>query len=304
MNSLINTSIDSNAKPRKTERIDADVYSPNLLSRGKKQSLQSSSGDNCLPSASPFLPVQNLHQDYATFWKLWQQYRGYLYHCGLKWMNGNNADAEEAVSRATFQAWGKWLDYSETISNYKAWLTQLTHNICMDMHRERNWCGQKVDSLESMQFADYELVPSKAESLESTLLEYEMVTYLRQTIQALSPKLQNPLILHYYHKKTAREIANQLNVSEKNVWKRLERGRTILKEELDKYLSGMGDSVSESLQLLDSIPPTSQSRDVPTLLMSRTVKSSIEPINYQVTATCLQTLPHAWYQSPTPLGWS
>ncbi|NET59297.1 MAG: sigma-70 family RNA polymerase sigma factor [Symploca sp. SIO2E6] len=242
----------------------------------------------------------DLRGHHITFWKLWQEYWDYLYYRCLRWMNGNKPNADEAISRATLQAWNKWLDYSETITNPKAWLTQLTHNICMDMHREGNWCGQRVESLESIQGTDYEVVPGTTESLELALLEHEMLAYLRQVINTLSPTLREPLLLHYYHEKTTREIAHQLNLSEDSVWKRLERGRAILKEQLAQYLSGMGNS----LQLLHWIPLAPESQDLPTLPVSITLENFVEPINYQVTATCLQTLPHAWYTSLTPLGWS
>ncbi|HBL14641.1 MAG TPA: hypothetical protein DD379_25275 [Cyanobacteria bacterium UBA11162] len=248
--------------------------------------------------------AEDLHGHCITFWTLWQQYRGCLYLRCLRWMDGNDADAEEAISRASLKAWSKWLGYSGAIINPKAWLTRLTHNICMDMYRERNWGGQRVDSLEDIQCAEDEIVPSRAESLESALLHREKIAYLRHAIKALSPKLREPLVLHYYQEKSCREIAKQLNLSEERVWKRLQRGRAILKKQLNQYLSGVGNSARDSLQLLHSMPLTPESRDIPTLDVSITAESFVEPIDYRVTATCLETLPHAWYKSPNLKGWS
>ena len=243
---------------------------------------------------------KNFHRHCSSFWKLWQQNQDYLYHCCLSWTNGNEVDAEEAMSRATLQAWSKWLDYSETITNPKAWLTRLTHNICIDMYRESNWGGQRVDSLEEIEFIEDEIVPARAESVECA----EMVAYIRRSIKALSPKLREPLILHYYQEKSCREIASQLKLSEESVWKRLQRGRTILKRQLNQYLSEAGNLTGNSLQLLHSIPLTRESDNLPTLEVSITPKSIFKPIKYRVTATCLQTLPHTWYRFPTPLEWS
>ncbi len=68
----------------------------------------------------------------AGFWWLWQKYRHYLHSCCLKWMGGNPTDAEDALSRAMLKAWEKVQKYAGKISNFKAWLTTLTHNLCMD----------------------------------------------------------------------------------------------------------------------------------------------------------------------------
>ena len=72
------------------------------------------------------------------FWHQWQQYQDYLYRCCLKWMGGNLTDAEDALSRAMLKAWEKVQKYAEEIANFKACLTRLTHNLCVDIHRERD----------------------------------------------------------------------------------------------------------------------------------------------------------------------
>ena len=255
-------------------------------------------------NTSSNLNTKNFHRHCNPFWKLWQQNQDYLYYCCLSWTGGNEVDAEEVLSRATLQAWSKWLEHSETITNPKAWLTRLTHNICMDMYRESNWGGQRVDSLEDIEFIEDEIVPARTESVECALLHREIVAYLRRAIKALSPKLRQPLILHYYQEKSCSEIASQLKLSEESVWKRLQRGRTILKRQLNQYLSETSEPTGNSLQLLHSIPLTIESGDIPTVEVSITAQSIIEPIKYRVTAICLQTLPHTWYRFPTPLEWS
>ncbi|MGB7274876.1 MAG: sigma factor, partial [Geitlerinemataceae cyanobacterium] len=56
----------------------------------------------------------------------------------IKWMGGNITDAEDALSRAMLKAWEKIQTSVEKIRNFKAWLTSLTRNLCMDIHRERS----------------------------------------------------------------------------------------------------------------------------------------------------------------------
>ena len=47
-------------------------------------------------------------------------------------MGGNSTDAEDALSRAMLEAWEKVQKYAAgDIANFKAWLTRLTHNLCV-----------------------------------------------------------------------------------------------------------------------------------------------------------------------------
>ncbi|MDZ8225792.1 MULTISPECIES: RNA polymerase sigma factor [unclassified Nostoc] len=93
-----------------------------------------------------------------AFWQLWEQYQNYLARCCLKWM-GNPTDAEDALSQAMLKAWKKIRNCTVEIKNIKSWLTQLTHNLCMDIHRE---CHRGVRQVESLEF--HEELVSKEET--------------------------------------------------------------------------------------------------------------------------------------------
>src|SRR5947207_9089103 len=75
--------------------------------------------------------------DDAAFWALWEQYRRHLYAVCLRQMNGAHFDAADAVSRAMLVARSKLPTYAAHIENLEAWLTRLTCNVCLDIHRER-----------------------------------------------------------------------------------------------------------------------------------------------------------------------
>src|SRR5919199_560069 len=82
------------------------------------------------------------------FWQQWQQYRDCLHRCCIKWMGGNLTDAEDALSRAMLKAWEKVQQYAGKIANYKSWLTRLTHNLCVDIYRERSRGANRVEDIE------------------------------------------------------------------------------------------------------------------------------------------------------------
>ncbi len=86
-----------------------------------------------------------------SFWQLWQEHERYLYRRCLQWM-GNQIDAEDALSQAMLKAWEKIQAGKGAIKNIKAWLTRLTHNVCIDIHRGLNRGGKPVESLDGMDF--------------------------------------------------------------------------------------------------------------------------------------------------------
>ena len=105
------------------------------------------SSNNCLSSLE--------HKDInSSFWHLWQEYQDYLYRCCVKWM-GNAADGEDALSRAMLKAWKKLSDSTIEIQNFKGWITKLTHNLCVDIHREHHRGAKQIESLEARSF-EYE----------------------------------------------------------------------------------------------------------------------------------------------------
>lgn len=257
------------------------------------------------------LRLKRLSQgDRRAFWQLWQQHQDYLYHRCLSWMGGNYTEAEEAFSQAMLKAWDKLPYYAGKIANLRAWLTRLTHNLCVDIHRERHRRAMVIESVEEIAARGNDAVLSSFDSPELAILRHELGWYVRRAVNALSPKLRIPFILRYYYQISYRDIAQQLALSLDNVYKRIQQAREILQKRLSRYLSGLDDS------RLDSSQPSCK-RGKSVVERCQTDETMIdgseaaiamgcmgETINYQVTAICLDTLPHGWYRSSSPLGWS
>lgn len=273
-----------------------------------------------------------------AFWQLWQQNRDYLYRCCLRWMGGNPTDAEEVLSRAMLKAWHKLPDHAEKITNLRAWLTRLTHNLCIDIHRERRRKAMQMEDIEEVAARGSSAVISCFDSPEEALLHHELGQYIRRAIDTLPPRLRNPFILRYCHQIAYQDIAQQLALSLNNVYKRIQQARDILQKRLSRYLSGLDDALLDSSESSKKGDVALRSDDfaagvVPQCLprqncgaiaggaiagglplqFDETIASdSIAPmtenigetINYQVTAICLETLHSGWYRSLSPLGWS
>jgi RNA polymerase sigma factor (sigma-70 family) len=183
-----------------------------------------------------------------AFWQLWQQNQDYLYRCCLKWMSGNLADAEEALSRAMLKAWDKLPNHAEKITNFRAWLTRLTHNLCIDIHRERRRKAMQMESIEEIAARDNSAVISCLDSPELALLHHELGQYIRRAINTLPSRLRTPFVLHYYREISYQDIAQALAISIDNVYKRIQQARDILQKRLSRYFSGLDDALFDSYE--------------------------------------------------------
>ena len=183
-----------------------------------------------------------LASDGTEFWKLWVQHQDYLYQRCLRWMSGNSTDAQEILSQASIKAWEKWQDYAGKITNPRAWLTRLIHNLCIDMHREWGREATGVENIEEIAIAEDKYFASSIPSPELAILADERNMYLHHTINALPAKVRIPLLLRYEQELSYSEIAQQLTLPQEKVRKRVHQGRTILKKQLNEYFSELDSS--------------------------------------------------------------
>lgn len=181
----------------------------------------------------------------SAFWQFWRQNRDYLYRCCLKWMSGNPTDAEDALSRAMLKAWEKVQKYAEEIANFKAWLTGLTHNLCVDIHRERNRGANRVENIEVYASFEEQGLEFQYDTPLSALETGEKKIVIRRAIANLPTRLRETFILHFYQELSYPEIAQQQEISYQNVCKRISQARAILRLELRGYFIGEEGSDSD-----------------------------------------------------------
>lgn len=249
----------------------------------------------------------------TNFWQQWEQHRDYLYRCCLKWTDGNATNAEEILSRAMLKAFEKTRDCIDAITNLKAWLTRLTYNLCMDVHRENKRLRERVESWEVMIEKGEEGLVSLCKTPETAALGSELAAIIHRAIEDLPALLREPFILYFIEEKSYLEIVQKLGISYDNLRKRISQARKILQQPLTMYLSG----ADRSLLNLSASPgkirePGAESfHSYETIVTYPKIASLSQPkigfdysFNYQVSTLCLETLSHAWYQSPAPLGWS
>ena len=269
-----------------------------------------------------FLSKPMFNGNNTAFTQLWDKHHCYLRKCCLISMNGNEPDADEALSQVAVKVWEKLPKHASKITNPKAWLTRLTHNLCVDIHRERKRGAVGIESIDEMALTGNEIVASSRDSPESTILRREMEMYIRRAIDNLPPGLRDAFILRCYQEMPYSDIAKQLAISNANVRKRIQKARGLLQKPLEKYLSGLDDSpasiplpsplkkgkpeeaeLSTLRGVADGKEPQSDEVIISNSRIPMTVGCNLQPINYGVTTTCLESLPHAWYSLPSLQGW-
>ncbi|NEP02106.1 MAG: sigma-70 family RNA polymerase sigma factor [Symploca sp. SIO2E9] len=180
----------------------------------------------------------------SKFWQQWQEQKDKLYRCCLKLMNFNSTDAEDALSQAMLKAWEKVQKYAGKIDNLKAWLVQLTRNLCIDIIRQRSRGAAGVDSLEWVGATDNVDTASAVDTPEKALEKEEKATVIKDAIASLPERLRNTFILHFYQQRTHTEIAEELGITYDNVCKRISLARKELKERLRSYFQGSDGEVA------------------------------------------------------------
>jgi RNA polymerase sigma factor (sigma-70 family) len=211
--------------------------------------------------------LENLSKgDSRAFWELWFLHQDYLYQCCLKLMDRNVTDAQDVMSQVMLKAWDRLPSQAQKITNLKAWLARFTHNLCMDIHRER---GRK------------EKGTSNIESSASELLSPEIKIIISLIIEALPIRLQSPFVMRFEQDLSCIEIAKKLGISVDNVYKRISQARKILKPQMQAYLSEHDDSDCLEIFLLmiskqetmEGNVKTGSQQDLPLTLLAQAVVS-------------------------------
>lgn len=228
------------------------------------------------------------------FWKIWNNHKNYLYCYCFKKMNNNAVDAQEVLSISMLKAWEKFPKYSAKITNTRGWLIRLTQNVCFDFYRQKNRGfipSNKIDDfnqLEANNGMQFIKLP------DDFIMSNELKIVISQEINSLKQSFKVPLVMRFVFEKSYEEIAKELNISEVNVRKRIQKGRAILKKEIKSYFRGKNHleslvSIEEKFDIFSEF----QLDDFLELnhQVLPMIDSHLEEGFYQLYTTHLETLP-------------
>lgn len=150
------------------------------------------------------------------FEEKYDRYGSMLYKIAFLYL-GNASDAEDALQ----DVFAKYFFTQKSFNNAeheKAWFIRVTQNKCLDILKKRDRQNINIDKISIT-------APNEKETQEDVV----------RCVLALPPKYKAVIILYYYSSCTTEEISAILKISKSAVKKRLQRGREMLRLELEDY---------------------------------------------------------------------
>ncbi len=147
------------------------------------------------------------------------KYRTQLYAIAFTILK-NETDTEDAVCNAILKAY-EHLDELKEPEKFKAWLITITRNEALQIIRKRLSLpgNEKVEALLGASYDNHDELWDVVQNLKE---EYRIV-----------------IVLYYYGELSIKEIEEVLNIPIGTVKSRMNRGREMLKELLEKKKGGM-----------------------------------------------------------------
>jgi RNA polymerase sigma-70 factor (ECF subfamily) len=157
--------------------------------------------------------------DPSAFWPLWESHAARLLSVCLREMNGNRADAEDALGDAMMRALEKLPRHAPRIIAIEPWLVRLTLNVCTDVHRRR-LRGTRI----AVEFG-FNAERGAAVVVETPEPEVDPVSLIAR----LPERLREVLVLRVLKRMPYDDIANRLDLTCANARKRVQQARAALR---------------------------------------------------------------------------
>ena len=132
-------------------------------------------------------------------------------------------DAEDLVQDVFLKAYVNIQSF-DTSRRFSPWLYRIAHNTFINAIKKR---GEEVPFFDADTLFPH---PATNETGESDLERKELATRLNVSLEKLSPKYREPLVLHYFEELSYKEIAEVLRIPTSTVGVRLSRGKEAMKK--------------------------------------------------------------------------
>lgn len=169
--------------------------------------------------------------EYELFWQVWSLHHEYLFNLSLRWMGGNRADAEDALSSTKLKAVVHYGPCAALIRNDRAWLSRLLYNSCMDLYRRRS-SSAEAGSLNFEGLIEVAVLAVPAGTAEEALLERELIGRIGQLLEELPQAWQHAFVERCMRQRPYPDVAAEAGTTEANIRKRVQLARAFLRDRL------------------------------------------------------------------------
>lgn len=178
------------------------------------------------------IAAQVQHGDSQAFGLLVERYEAKMLRYAKRFLFGYE-DAEDVVQDVFIRAYVNIQSF-DTRRRFSSWLYRVAHNLFINAIKKK---GREPLTL----FDPDTLFPHPVakERADTAIHEQELRQALEGSLQQLSPKYREPLVLYYFEELDYRTIAEVLQIPVSTVGVRLNRGRSLLK----KFLAKQGEVI-------------------------------------------------------------
>jgi RNA polymerase sigma factor (sigma-70 family) len=164
--------------------------------------------------------------DNAAFRTLSNALSQKIFAMAYRFLSGDRAMAEDVTQDVLIKLW-QYAPRWEAGGSVQAWVSRLTYNASMDVHRSRKNKSEEIPETLS--------VPEDA---TESLLNKEYRKVLLQAITTLPERQKEALLLTYFHENSRRDVALTMQTSEKAVEHLVARGLKALEKLIPSNLNG------------------------------------------------------------------
>ncbi len=125
-------------------------------------------------------------------------------------------------------------EHAQRIENLEAWLTRLTCNVCLDIHRERRRIGRGAINIDTDAVAEPALMVKSTP--ESAYYSCEVRVVIAKAIAGLPVALRDAANLRFIQETSYQLIASRLRITPENARKRVQQARALLREQIKREL--------------------------------------------------------------------
>ncbi|MFA7276925.1 MAG: sigma-70 family RNA polymerase sigma factor [Pseudobdellovibrionaceae bacterium] len=164
--------------------------------------------------------------DQIAFRKLVDGMGQKIFAMAYRFLSGDRAMAEDITQDVLVKIWQhapRW----QANGSASAWISRLTYNACMDVHRARK--NKNEEMPEDLAVDD---------TSHDSLLTSEYRSILLSAMKNLPERQQEALLLTYFHDNSRREVAKNMNTTEKAVEHLIARGLKTLEKYVPANLDG------------------------------------------------------------------
>lgn len=182
-----------------------------------------------------YLSLLETEQERSDFEKLYHRYRKSMFYVAKRILRDFGL-AEDAVQESFLRV-AKHFEHIQDVDSpeTKGYLMIITRNVALDVWRkQRRMAEQSLDEMMVHETEEKADLLAGSENVEQTVLHRAQREAIREAALRIPATARDVLYLYYVYGMKTSEIAGLLRISVEAARKRLQRGRVLLRKELEK----------------------------------------------------------------------